>query len=161
MDKILKFFKKLWLFKERIVLVMLLGFLGYNVYKIFVPNDVEPVLPTRPGEVPVAKLPEPRMVDVPGSYRTLTQRNPFSYYSDAEIDPRGGLTGEEAGIKLLDIKEGAPGKWRARLKTKSSKWYDEGDSFEEFELQNIDPVGQTATVFAERFGKTVVLSVEK
>lgn len=141
-------------------MLILLGFLGYNVYKIFVPTIADPVLPPLAGKVPEAKLPEPRMAEAPGQYATFVRRNPFSYYSDAETDGGVSLTAEEAGIQLIAIKEGIGGKWRARLKTKTAKWYDEGDSFEEFRLEEINHVEQKVVVYANRFAKTVVLNVE-
>lgn len=161
MDKILKSLKKLWRYKERLVLIVLLGFLGYNVYRIFVPKPEEPVLPTVPGDPPVAKLPDPRLPDAPGTYRTFTQRNPFSYYSDAEIEPGSGLTPEQAGISLEGLQEGIGGKWRAKLRTTASKWYDEGDSFEEFRVEEIDPVERRVVVYAERFARTVTLTLDE
>jgi len=161
LDKLIKAFKRVWLFKERIVLLILLGVLGYNVYRIFVPVIEEPIVPVVAGNVPVAPLPEPNLSDAPGQFTSFVRRNPFSYYSDAESDPRGGLTGEEAGIELLAIREGIGGKWRARLKTKAAKWYDEGDSFEEFRLEEINHVEQKVVVFAERFAKSVVLNVKE
>ena len=142
-------------------MVLLLGVLAFNVYKIFVPREVEMTVPASAGQVPVPPVPEPQMTDAPGQYASFVRRNPFSYYSDAEVDTSGGLTAEEAGIHLIAIKEGIGGKWRAQLKTKVPKWYDEGESFEEFRLEEIDPVEQKVVVYANRFAKTVVLTIEK
>jgi hypothetical protein len=45
------------------------------------------------------------------------------------------------------------------LRTKTTtKWYEQGDKFEEFTLEAIDPVANTATVFVESYGKRVDLS---
>jgi hypothetical protein len=161
LDKILKISKKLWLIKERLVLVVLLGFLAFNIYKIFVPKVPEVAARTTPGSPPAASVPFPVKTDGPGQYRALHTRNPFSYYSDAVLGGKSGVTAEEAGIHLLDLKQVGGGKWRARLKTKSTKWWDEGDSFEEFVLEKIDPESRTVIVYVTKLAKPVTLSVEE
>jgi len=156
MDKIQKFFKGIWRYKERIVLVVLLCVLAFRVYELFVPKELEASAPVPAGPPPVPEIaPGTPLTDAPGQY-SLLRRSPFSIYSDAKVDA-GTMTPEELGLYLLDIKEVA-GKWRARIRTNSArKWYDEGENFEEFVLESIDPKAGTAVVYVERIAKTVTL----
>ena len=159
MDKLQKVFKGLWRFKERFVLILLLGFLCYRVYELFVPKVLEAAPPDQKGKAePPQPPPNNPPVDAPGQYAGLYHSNPFTYFSDAPTSGEGGLTGKEAGIELLNIKQMPGGKWRAQLKTGAAKkWYDEGEPFEEFKLESINPDDKTVVVYAERFAKTVTL----
>lgn len=159
MDKLQKFFKGIWRYKERIVLAILVCVLAYRVYELFGPGEqpeqVQAVtIPPEPPEIaPNAPAPDP-----PGQYGTLVRRSPFSYYSDAKVDT-SGPSAEELGLKLLRVKE-VGGKWRAQVTTPAitrGKWYDEGESFEEFVLESIDPEAGTADVYVERLAKTITL----
>lgn len=157
MDKLQKIFKGLWRYKERIVLVALLGFLGYRVYELFVPKVLEAAAPDQRGKPePPAPPPNKPPLDAPGQYAGLYRSNAFSYYSDTPTDGTS-LTGKEAGIELLKLQEMPDGRWRAQLKTSAKKWYYEGDPFEEFKLEKINPEEKTVVVYAERFAKTVTL----
>jgi hypothetical protein len=160
LDKILKLLKKLWLFKERLVLLILLGFLAFNIYKIFAPPALEVAERPTVGPEPVAEEPPLFRMDLKGQYSSLVDRGPFSYYSDA-LDSGDSVTGAKAGVELLQIKERADGRWRAKLKTKSTKWWYEGDSFETFVLEKIDPVEQTVDVYTEKFTRTITLTIEE
>lgn len=159
MDKIQKFFVGLWRVKERIVLVALLGFLAFRVYQLFVPQTLEAGSTDQKGEAePPQPAPNNPAPDAPGQYAALYNSNAFTYYSDAPVDSGGGLTPKEAGIELLDLKQGPGGAWRARLKTGAArKWYNEGEEFEEFKVESINPDEKTVVVYAERFAKTVTL----
>ncbi len=157
MDKIQKFFKGLWRYKERIVLVALLCVLGYRVYELFTPKEiaageVDAVGSAAPPEV----APGSPATDAPGQYQTLVRRSPFSIYSDAMVD-LNSVSPEELGLELLDIKE-VIGKWRAQIRTKSAKkWYDEGEPFEQFVLESIDHEAGAVVVYVESIAKTVTL----
>ena len=157
MDKLQKIFKGIWRYKERIVLVVLLCVLGYRVYELFVPKELEAGVTTTSGPAePPEVAPGPPSTDAPGSYATLVRRSPWSIYSDAKVDV-DSVSPEELGLQLLDIKE-VGGKWRARIRTNSArKWYDEGENFEEFVLESIDSEAGTAVVYVERIAKTVTL----
>lgn len=159
MDKLQKFFKGLWRFKERIVLVVLIGFLGYRVYELFNPKPLEPPPQTMIGEADLPEqAPNPPPPDAPGSYYNLIHRSPFSYFSDAIVDGKVGESPEELGLALLDLKQ-VSGKWRVRLKTPAvkGKWYDEGEKFEEFILEKIDPDDKSVEIYVERIAKTVTV----
>lgn len=158
MDKLQKFMKSVWRFKERFVLLVLLGFLAFRVYELFVPKALEAAPPDATGKRDAPKPPPNNPpVDGPGQYASLYRSNAFTYFSDAPSDGEG-LTAKEAGIELLKLQEMPDGRWRAQLKTTvTKKWYYEGEPFEEFKLESINPDDQTAVVYAERFAKTVTL----
>ncbi len=158
MDKLQKIFKGLWRFKERIVLVALLGVLCFKVYELFVPKELEAAAVDLSGKPdPPAPPPNRPPLDAPGQYAGLYRSNAFTYFSDAPTEGGTGLTGREAGIEMLDMKE-VQGKWRVQLKTGAAKkWYDEGEEFEEFKVESINPDEKSVVVYAERFAKTVTL----
>jgi hypothetical protein len=158
MDKLQKIFKGIWRFKERIVLVALLAYFGFRVYELFVPKELEAAVTDLSGKPdPPAPPPNRPPLDAPGQYAGLYRSNAFTYFSDAPTEGGTGLTGKEAGIELLDLKE-VQGKWRAQLKTGvAKKWYDEGEEFEEFKVESINPDEKSVVVYAERFAKTVTL----
>ncbi|MBX3177298.1 MAG: hypothetical protein KF886_08060 [Candidatus Hydrogenedentes bacterium] len=157
MDKLQKFFKAIWRYKERIVFVVLLGVLGYRVYQLFNPQEpVSAASPPTGAPEPPQIAPNAPSPDPPGQYYNMIHRSPFSYYSDAEVDPNR-VRPEDLGLQLLDIKP-VGGKLRARVKTESArKWYDEGESFEEFILESIDAEDRSAVVYVERLGQSVTL----
>jgi len=161
MDKIQKFFKGLWRFKERIVLVALLCVLGYRVYELFTPKEIEAVVPQGSGGAePPEVAPGSPLTDAPGQYATLVRRSPFSIYSDAKVN-EGDITPEELGLELQDIKK-VGDKWRARIKTETArKWYDEGENFEEFVLESVDNESGTVEVYVTQFSRTVTLTLQK
>ena len=158
MDKLQKFMKGIWRFKERFVLLVLLGFLAFRVYELFVPKVLEAAPPDAVGTTePPKPPPNNPPLDGPGQYASLYRSNAFTYFSDAPSDSEG-LTAKEAGIELLKLQEMPDGRWRAQLKTTvTKKWYYEGEPFEEFKLESINPDDQTVVVYAERFAKTVTL----
>lgn len=158
MDKLQKIFKGIWRFKERIVLIALLGVLGFKVYELFVPKELDAAVTDLAGKPdPPSPPPNRPPLDAPGQYAGLYRSNAFTYFSDAPTEGGTGLTGREAGIELLDMKQ-VQGKWRVQLKTGAAKkWYDEGEEFEEFKVESINPDEKSVVVYAERFAKTVTL----
>ncbi|MCC6142987.1 MAG: hypothetical protein IT368_04170 [Candidatus Hydrogenedentes bacterium] len=160
----------IWLNKERMFLAALVAVLCYRVYLVVyppapeaevfasVPKDPEDLDPQTleeitPGNPPVAPPPLIRE-----TWRTLQVRNPFTYYS-AE---GGSGTGQEQEVEmaLLDIQVLPNGKERAKIRTASTtKWYTEGEKFEQFELLEIDPDAQTAVVYSEQLAKRLDLKI--
>lgn len=160
MDKLQKFMKSVWRFKERFVLLVLLGFLAFRVYELFVPKVLEAAPPDATGKRDAPQPPPNNPpLDGPGQFTGIYRTNAFTYFSDAPSDGEG-LTAKEAGIELLKLQEMPDGRWRAQLKTTvTKKWYYEGEPFEEFKLESINPDDQTVVVYAERFAKTVTLTM--
>lgn len=159
MDKLQKILKGIWRFKERFVFLVLLGFLAFRVYELFVPKVLEAAPKDETGNRDAPPPPPSKPpLDGPGQYAGLYRGNAFTYFSDAPTTGEGGLTAKEAGIELLNLMEMPDGRWRAQLKTSvTKKWYDEGEPFEEFKLESIDPDEKSAVVYAERFARTVTL----
>lgn len=162
-----------WLNKERMVLFIMLVFLAYRVYEVVYP-------PPPPEEdalqLPQSKLPEDQAVrkdlglpatppvkpplDLPGDYTALYRRNPFWYFSGkgGGGSGSGSVTAEDLNIQLLNIQE-VDGRYRAQLRTTSTtKWYYEGEPFEEYTLERVNPQERTVVIFAERYGRRITLS---
>jgi len=168
-DKLRKFVRFVWLIKERLVLAVMVVFLCQRVYRVLNPGDPpqqDPLPPPKrtledlpPEELPPEPPPVPP-IDIPGTYSSLVKRNPFWYYGG-----QGGQTDDEVsaadlGLALIDIKP-LGGRVRVRLQTRSTtKWYDVGEQFEEFELISADPDLGTVEVFSEQYNRSFILEME-
>lgn len=171
-DKFVKAGNWLWYNKELLVLLVMVGILGYRVYGVVSPPPPpkwsalprpQTELPADPAELQGIELPgdpTPRPpMDVPGSYAALYNRNPFWYYSGQQKqDTKQEVTAADLNIKLLDI-QNAGGRLRAKLRTQSTTaWYSENDQFEKYELQRIDPDNNSVEIYSERYARTFTLS---
>ncbi len=161
-DKIRKIGKWFWLNKERMVLICMVAFLCYQVYQVvYPPPREESVSHPRPDkEIPKdARPPEPSRrppIDLPGSYASLSNQNPFWWYSGSSSASKddGEITAEDLGLELLAIRE-VGDSWRAQLNTRTvrRRWYNEGEQFEEYILEEINPEEGTAVVYSERYAR--------
>ena len=174
-DKFIKAGNWLWHSKELFVLLVMVGILGYRVYSVVNPPpppkwDALPQpmaeLPTDPEELKVIELPgdpAPRPpMDVPNTYATLYNRNPFWYYSGQQKTDtkQQEVSAADLNVKLMDI-QNAGGQLRAKLRTESAtKWYSENEKFEKYELQKIDFDSKTVEIYSERYARTFTLSKE-
>ena len=165
MDKLRKIGQWIWRNKERMVLVIMVGVLIYQVTAVVFPDEIPtPKMHTPPtaGSI-VAPTPpvQPAPPPLPPSMSALVSKNPFWVYGSTSTT---NATGEEdAGIQLVSLTKTPDGKWMARLRTKSTnnRWYREGDSFETFVLRSIDGEGQAVVVYSEKLGKDVTLTLQK
>ena len=140
------------------MLVVLIGFLGYNVYQIFEPKPIEVPDFIASKETPVPPPPPGISVDAKGDYNNLVARNPFSYWSDAKLSGSGELRAEDIGVELLSIRDLGDGKLRAQLRTRSAKkWYDQGESFEVFRLEEINQAEDAVVVYSVEHAKSVTI----
>lgn len=170
-DKLLKIWKWIWNAKERMVLAAMFCILCYRAYQIFYPP---PPPPEKRLEFPRKSLedveqnfvpPRPHTripSDLPGSYAGLYNRNPFWYHARVQgSQQQQEITPKDLGLSLHAVRE-VGGRLRAQLSTMSVKrrWYDEGEPFEEYELQEIDLENKTVVVYAERYAKRFTLSIE-
>lgn len=167
-DKIRKIAAWIWNNKERMVLVLMVGFLMYRVYQVFFPPPPPEEAALRP---PAQSLPEdpppgvspPRPpvqppMRLPGDYATIHQRNPFWYFGRQQAGS-GSDASTDVQIDVLRIRE-VNNQYRAQLRTATTTgWYNEGERFEEFELVSIDPDEDSVTVYAERLGRRITLTV--
>ena len=83
--------------------------------------------------------------------------NPFAAVStrgtgDDRID-------ERPKIYLLGIREWGDGTYRAQIYTRTRKWYEEGESFEAYQLIAINPEEQTVEIFSEKHGRSFTYEV--
>jgi len=167
-DKIRKIVSWIWYNKERMVLVVMVGFLMYRVWQVFYPPPMPeeaflrpPMqsLPEEPG--PGIEPPRPPIAPpmrIPGDYATIHQRNPFWYYG-RQTAGAGRGDAADVQIQLLRIRV-VNNQNRVQLRTATTTgWYNEGERFEEFELVSVDPENNTATVYAERLGRRITLTV--
>ncbi|MGI6138268.1 MAG: hypothetical protein ACOYI9_04485 [Candidatus Hydrogenedentales bacterium] len=153
------------------VLIVLVLVLMYRVYGIISVPEA-PAWPAIP--IPLTELPDdrtdqeslglpsrPPMVPtdgVPGTYTSLYERNPFWYYGST-TDSRDSqqIRPEDLNITLLKIQD-VSGRPRAQLRTASTtKWYSEGEQFEEFELISIDAEEESVVIYSERYARQFTL----
>jgi len=164
MDKVRKIAERLWYSKERIVFVIMLGVLCWHVYRVVYPTPLEGLAEHRApervqetaGAAELASLPLRQSADWAGIYTP----NPFWYFSGLTAGESGPKKeAVDAGIKLIRIKK-VKDKYRAQLQTEgSTQWYDEGESFESFDLLKIDADAGTCQIKSERLGKVITLSL--
>ena len=166
MDKIRKLGAWLWLYKERILLGIVVGVLFWRVYTAInpppKPAETVYVLPTsledpEPGVLPPVPDFAPKTL-IPVDRKELAKRNPFWYYADD-----AGLTTDEGpddiGLELRDIQSVPDSAPRARIKSKGrTRYYSAGDVIDgQYKLDSIDSENGTVTVSADEFKKPVTL----
>jgi hypothetical protein len=174
MDKLQKIGAWFWRNKERIVLIVMLLVLAYRVYGVMnpAPAKIWPHVPTPQTILPEAgeerqslglpNNPPVRPPDgLPGVYTSVYEKNPFWYYSgQKQQEGKQEVSVEDLNIQLLNIQE-VDGKPRAQLHTsRTTKWYFEGESFEEFELTRIDTETQTVVVYSEKYTRQFTLKMQ-
>ena len=167
MDKLRKIGSWFWYNKERMVLAVMVIVLAYRVYGIVYPpeSEVWPRIPVPQTDLPQtdeekqalglpSSPPIPPTDGLPGTYTSLYEKNPFWYHaSQAQTKDKEGVNAEDLNIELLDIQD-VSGKPRARLRTiRTTKWYSEGEQFEEFELVQINVETQTVVIYSERYSQ--------
>jgi hypothetical protein len=155
--------ERLWYNKERMVLVVLVAVLCWNVYKVVSPGEETKEIPhalpkgaidSNYSSVLPIPPPPPR---TSAQWDTIYTPNPFWYFSAQTVSNDNRKGPEDAGIRLLDMKK-VRDKHRVKLQTAAAeKWYYEGDAFESFELLSIDPDEGTCQVRSERLGRVITL----
>jgi len=169
LDRIRKIGIWFWWNKEKFVLLILVGILGYRVYVILYPPppEKEEVHSPPRKEVPdELKPPMPPLKPaplIPGTYASLWRDNPFWYFSGETKGSQttGTITEKDLGITLLNIRQ-VGDKWRAQLRTRSTtKWYDEGEEFEQFILEQINPDDGSVVIYSEQYGRRFTLKRQR
>lgn len=155
----------IWLFKELLILVILVGVLCYRVYGVVnppPPKNVEKPRPPSdelaPANDPPAPEPPPPP-DIAQGYAEIYSRNPFRYEAVGASGSSGSGV-QDPGIVLRDIKE-LNGVWTARLRVKSTgtdDWHPVDDAFQGYRVTDIDSASGTVTVYVEEFKKSFTLS---
>lgn len=168
MDKIRKTFQWLWFAKERIVLVAMLFLLGVRIHSIFNPEA---------GEDPIASFGPPRTElqedvdrpgipprtatsDIKGDWASVVRQPPF-IYDDREGSggPRTPDPSAALGLKLIMIQT-TRGITKAFIETPNGarKWYEEGESFEKYQLLRIDAENNTCDLYDDSEAREVTIS---
>jgi hypothetical protein len=169
-DKLYKIGQWLMRHKEKLVLVCLLAVLCYQVYQVVAKEEQEAKDPPQP---PRAQLREEDWEGIkpppvaparraPIRITGLTTRNPFTIQSIEQDSRRGrGSDATETGLRLIGF-AGDEANPRAQIiaGANRARWYREGESFENYQVTDIDPVAQTVSVFSTELGRTVTLRPE-
>lgn len=176
-DKLRKLGAWFWLNKERMILIAMVVFLVYRVWQVVYPPPpaegprvVSPKnnLPEDPQEraalVAEGVLPPPppprELTEIPGTYAVVHRNNAMWYYSGNTATTEE-VTPEMLGLFLVDIQR-AGNVLRARLQTRTTtKWYNEGEQFEEFELVQINQEQGTVEVYANQYGRRLTVTMQR
>lgn len=145
------------------VLIVMLVVLIQRVFELFkepearVEKRIERPGPPPEELQPPAVPPAPR-IDTKGAYSQLDRRNPFTMTGGA-AGAATEVTAESLGLKLRRIQP-TNGVLRAQIDTESAKrqWYSEGDTFEAYVLQSIDPEAKTVVVYATEYERAFTLT---
>lgn len=166
-DRLRKLGKLFWTYKERLILVGMLIYLGMQVYKVLQPTQEERLVLRRPSaelsaeiegipKLPPTENPRRRL---PGTYSALVNNNPFFAKSLGFGETTTPDT-DDWKMEVVKIQEPVPGKPRAQIRTETTtKWYDVGEPFEAYEVQEIDVAGQTCTIYSTLQQKSKVFTV--
>jgi len=166
-EKIRTVFSLLWRAKERIVFLAMLVFLGVRIYNVINPEDLDDnsggnsiFAPPRtelseevdrPGAPPRVPL-----LNDPEDWSPLLRRNPFQYEQRTVSAGGNGEPLLESEIKVLSIQEAIPGVIKVQIQTATTKqWYEEGEQFERYTLQEIDVEAQCCRIYDESLGRAI------
>lgn len=160
----------LWRAKERIVFLAMIIFLGVRIFNvinlestddnsggnsIFAPprtelsEDVD-----RPGAPPRVPL-----LNDPEDWSSLEFRDIFRW-NPRTVSAGGNGEPLESEIKVLSIQEARPGMIKVQIQTATTKqWYEEGEQFERYTLQNIDVEAQCCLIYDESLGRAILACV--
>lgn len=169
MDKIRKLVDALWYNKERLVLGVMVCILLWHVYGIFnPPPEPEQAALKEPNEqnIPavlekIALMPEWPADRPVAAWEGIYTPNPFWALSGG-MSTTSRTSSTAADITLLQIQRGQGSRYRAQLKTATlTAWYNEGESFESFQLMKINPESNTVEVMSNRLGKLLTLKAQR
>lgn len=163
----------LWNQKEKMFLAALLIVLCFRVYLVLSPAQASTKTPEPPKKTAAApgKLspdnvpdPEPRPVaERSEDFRPLVRQNPFTIWSIAATgNSTTGSEEETIDVTLNNIVKWRDGSYRAELTTKvsgKSKWYKEGEPFENYKLMSIDSANKIVQIYSSAHDKTFELKI--
>jgi hypothetical protein len=155
----------IWRQKEKMVLLLLVGFFAVRVYQVAygAPPDL-PVPKPGGGAQEDMTLPEPREERPrPAEFQSLVQRNPFSIHGLSTGDPTSRDSDEKIDLVLLRI---VPWKdsYRAEMQRATEtrpKRYEEGEVFGDYELRSIDPSTNTVEVYVRAYDRNFTLKAQQ
>jgi hypothetical protein len=166
-DKIRKLGAWFWRNKERLILAVMVIFLCTRVYEVFKEQEIDTTFISPPGllndfkiqeleaanQLPPFPPPPPPTPFPYGQYGALVEQNAFFYHATSQ----GGSTSQEQqwDLSIERIAEPTPGAVRVRVRHGNvSAWYNEGESFAEYELQAVDVASKTVTIYSTRYRET-------
>ncbi len=161
MNRVRKIGQWLWFNKERMVLVIMVGVLCYQVWEVVSPPEgpeVPNYSPPTGGNVqtPIPP-PPPAGLGVPPATAELERRNMFTWFPPQEA---GGEEEQEIelNIRLVGIRPNPVGDGCiAEIRTGRTNYVEEGDTFEQFQVISIDCEEEIVVVFAEALGREISL----
>ncbi len=174
-DKLRKIGNWIWLNKERLILAVMVVYLGMRVVRVvqdvpdtsgFYPppartlSDEKERQLVKEGILPPA-TPPPAPAPYPfGQYGALEEENMF--YMHATTDGEEAEETADWGVRLLRVSEPMPGRRRAQLQYGSNvtEWHDEGEGFGEFRLESIDTEAGTATIYSTEYNQSRTFNVQ-
>ena len=163
----------LWNQKEKIFLAALLIVLCFRVYLVLSPAqastkaaDTQKKTAAAGGKLSPDSVPDPQprpISERAEDFRPLVRQNPFTIWSIAATGKSAsGSDGETIDVTLNNIVKWSDGGYRAELTTKvsgKSKWYKEGEPFENYKLMSIDPASKIVQIYSSAHAKTFELKM--
>jgi hypothetical protein len=157
----------IWTQKEKMVLVILLCVFGFRVYQVV--SGPPPAPPedktTRQAPEDDPELPGPRKARAPKvNYQSLVQRNPFSVYGVSLGGPDSRDGEERIDLTLVRIVPWHDGSHRAEMvssRDPRARRYEEGEPFEGYRVETIDPVANTVTVYSSEHERSFTLEAQQ
>jgi len=157
----------IWNQKEKMVLVILLCVFGFRVYQVV--NGPPPAPPddttkkVAPDDTP--DLPGPRQARAPKvNYQSLVQRNPFSVYGVSIGGDESRDGDQRIDLTLVRIVPWHDGSYRAEMvssRDTRTRRYEEGEPFEGYRVETIDPVANTVTVYSSEHERSFTLEAQQ
>jgi hypothetical protein len=169
MNFLRKIGKWCWDKKERMILVLMLAFLGYRIYTVLYVAESDTsktfVAPsTDPSKIEDRYGDPPRIIKGSDSadIAPLVRRSLFIYESPGKSS--GGndnLSDEDSRLQVLMILEKPDGAHKAQISTGGKKTLlAEGESFESYQLVSIDIEEQACVIYSENSAKEIVVKVK-
>lgn len=165
MDKLRKIGVWAWEIKERVVLAVMVLLLGIRVYSLVnaddsfdsvkLQNPRAPVVnDSPPPPIPETPLPEPVI--------RLVRRSPIVYEPpSSRPGQQSSENSEDDKVRVLRIIEATGGVYRAQITTGgAAKTMVEGQSFESYQLQSIDPETGCCIIYSENSNSEIERCVD-
>lgn len=168
--------ERIWLLKEKMVLLILVAILCFRVYVVLSTYSAEGSLEgedSRNGITPTPRPATARPADVglppprpdlprPMDYSGLIRRNPFTVWGVAREDASERTPSERIDVSLIRIVRWGDGTYRAEISVKGDKpkRFEEGEPFVSYRLERIDPETQTVVIFSEEHNRSFVVSAQ-
>lgn len=153
------------------ILAVMVGFLINQVYRVIRPPDdtagqsgppPRPPSPTLSADAVVPGIPPPAPPNpLAQDYSSLIRKNPFLYIPAGSAQNDTDKDDEELELTLLRIVDPGNGKYRAQIKSPAStRWYEEGEKFESFEVTKINFEEECCQVYSTSQSRSVEICKE-